>query len=130
MINAVTPVDHQDQIKTCAIVGGMSIQKQQRLLSYKPAIVIATPGRLWELMNDVMDPYLLNSLPLIDILVLDEADRMVADGHFKEMHKILDHIYTKRVQFKREAKSQKGAKAHSSLVTEGSKFSEGTELEK
>lgn len=81
-------------------------------------------------MNDVMEPYLLNSLPLIDILVLDEADRMVADGHFKEMHKILEHIYTKRVQFKREARSQKGSKAHSSLVTEGSKFSEGSQLEK
>jgi ATP-dependent RNA helicase DDX24/MAK5 len=97
MINAVIPMDYQEQIKTCCIVGGMSIQKQQRLLSYKPAIVIATPGRLWELMNDVMEPYLFNGLPLIDVLVLDEADRMVADGHFKEMHKILDHIYTKRV---------------------------------
>jgi superfamily II DNA/RNA helicase len=28
MINAVIPVDHQDTIKTCCIVGGMSIQKQ------------------------------------------------------------------------------------------------------
>jgi len=50
-----------------------------------------------------MEPYLHNGLPMIDVLVLDEADRMVADGHFKEMDKILDHIYTKRVEFKREA---------------------------
>jgi ATP-dependent RNA helicase DDX24/MAK5 len=75
----------------------MSIQKQQRLLSYKPTIVIATPGRLWELIDDVMDPYLVNGLPMIDVLVLDEADRMIADGHFKEMKDILNHIYTKRV---------------------------------
>lgn len=107
MINAVIPLDYQDQIKTCCLVGGMSIQKQQRQLSYNPAIIIATPGRLWELMHEVMDPYLLNGLPMIDVLVLDEADRMVADGHFKEMRKILDHIYTQRVKFKREAKQTK-----------------------
>ena len=27
MIQAVIPIDHQDQIKTCCLVGGMSIQK-------------------------------------------------------------------------------------------------------
>lgn len=40
---------------------------------------------------------------MIDVLVLDEADRMIADGHFKELKFILNHIYTKRVAFKREA---------------------------
>lgn len=44
---------------------------------------------------------------MIDCLVLDEADRMVADGHFKEMYKILDHIYSKRVEFKREIRTGK-----------------------
>lgn len=33
------------------IVGGMALQKQQRLLGYHPQIVVGTPGRLWELMN-------------------------------------------------------------------------------
>jgi len=75
------------------------------LLSYNPAIVIATPGRLWELMDDVMEPYLVGGLPMIDFLVLDEADRMVADGHFRELDKILGHIYTKRVEIKKQAKS-------------------------
>lgn len=112
MIQAVIPVDYGEQIKTCCLVGGMSIQKQRRLLSYNPAIVIATPGRLWELMNDYMEPYLLNGLPMIDVLVLDEADRMIADGHFRELKFILDHIYTKRVEFKKQAlqrsKEQRG----------------------
>ena len=31
---------------------------------------------------------------MIDVLVLDEADRMIADGHFKEMRDILAHIYS------------------------------------
>jgi superfamily II DNA/RNA helicase len=54
-------------------------------------------------MDDYMDPFLLNSLPMIDVAVLDEADRMVADGHFKELKYILEHIYLKRVEFKKEA---------------------------
>jgi superfamily II DNA/RNA helicase len=109
MIEAVIPSDYQDQIKTCCLVGGMSIQKQQRLLSYKPAIIISTPGRLWELMDDRMEPYLTIGLPMIDMIVLDEADRMIADGHFKELDKILGHIYSKRVEYKKAA--MKGGKA-------------------
>lgn len=41
---------------------------------------------------------------MIDVLVLDEADRMIEDGHFKELHLILNHIYTKRVEFKQTKK--------------------------
>lgn len=90
----------------------MSIQKQQRLLSYNPAIIVATPGRLWELMNDQMEPFLVDTLPMIDVLVLDEADRMIADGHFKEMRDILAHIYTQRLLIKTNKliPSKKGAK--------------------
>lgn len=51
-------------------------------------------------MNDIEDPYLKQTLPLIDVLVLDEADRMISDGHFKEMRDILAHIYTKRLEMK------------------------------
>jgi ATP-dependent RNA helicase DDX24/MAK5 len=116
MIEAVIPADYQEQIKTCCLVGGMSIQKQQRLLSYKPAIIISTPGRLWELMDDRLEPYLMNGLPMIDILVLDEADRMIADGHFKELSKILGHIYRKRVEFKKEA--LKGGKGQGKVGAE------------
>jgi superfamily II DNA/RNA helicase len=54
-------------------------------------------------MDDIKDPYLANGLPMIDVLVLDEADRMIADGHFKELKDILNHIYKKRVDFKRAA---------------------------
>lgn len=33
------------------IVGGMSSEKQERLLRTRPEIVVGTPGRLWELMS-------------------------------------------------------------------------------
>lgn len=39
-------------INIVPIVGGMATPKQQRLLSYKPEIVVGTPGRLWELMSN------------------------------------------------------------------------------
>ncbi len=35
-------------IKIATLVGGMSSQKQERLLDSKPDIVIATPGRFWD----------------------------------------------------------------------------------
>lgn len=76
----------------------MSIDKQLRLLKGKPAILVATPGRLWELMSEYQVEYLIQGLPLIDVLVLDEADRMIADGHFKELRDILAHIYSQRVK--------------------------------
>jgi ATP-dependent RNA helicase DDX24/MAK5 len=55
MIEAVIPSENDKQIKVCTLVGGMSIDKQKRLLSYKPTIIVATPGRLWELMTDHED---------------------------------------------------------------------------
>lgn len=78
----------------------MSIDKQLRLLKYKPQIIVATPGRLWELMTEHSNRYLLEQLPMTDVIVLDEADRMIADGHFKELRDILAHIYTQRLKIK------------------------------
>ena len=40
-------------LQICAVVGGMSSQKQERLLKLHPQIVIATPGRLWKVMKEV-----------------------------------------------------------------------------
>ena len=38
------------------LVGGMSLQKQERLLRRRPEVVVATPGRLWELMHQQVRP--------------------------------------------------------------------------
>lgn len=46
-------------IKTAILVGGMSAQKQQRMLNRQPEIVVATPGRLWELIKE-KHPHLSN----------------------------------------------------------------------
>jgi ATP-dependent RNA helicase DDX24/MAK5 len=69
------------------ITGGLSIHKQQRQL-IGADIIVGTPGRLWEVMNDSQD--LINSLKRIEFLVIDEADRLLSEGHFKEVEEILD----------------------------------------
>lgn len=39
-------------IRTAVVVGGLASEKQERLLAKEPEIVVATPGRLWELIQD------------------------------------------------------------------------------
>jgi ATP-dependent RNA helicase DDX24/MAK5 len=63
------------------IVGGISPPKQARLLTRRPAVVVATPGRLWELMR-AAEPHV-SDLRGLSFLVLDEADRMVQQGHYQ-----------------------------------------------
>lgn len=38
-------------IHVASIVGGMSTEKQERILKQRPEIVVATPGRLWEFVE-------------------------------------------------------------------------------
>ncbi|KAL8643872.1 MAG: hypothetical protein Q9226_008066, partial [Calogaya cf. arnoldii] len=69
------------------ITGGLAPQKQQRKLA-NADIIIGTPGRLWEIMSSTkgLKPWLRQ----IKFLVLDEADRLLTEGHFKELEEILD----------------------------------------
>ena len=72
-----------------AVVGGMAPPKQHRLLSYHPAIIVATPGRFYQLIQE--SPFLQN-LSHLRFLIIDEADRMVEDGHYKEVADIVGRI--------------------------------------
>lgn len=47
------PINREKSFQTAVVVGGMSTQKQERLLAQKPEIIVATPGRLWELVQEV-----------------------------------------------------------------------------
>ena len=69
------------------LTGGLSVQKQQRLLSHA-GIVIGTPGRLWEVISSGHG--LLKLFKQIRFLVVDEADRLLSEGHFKEVEEILN----------------------------------------
>ncbi|KAI9767382.1 MAG: ATP-dependent RNA helicase [Geoglossum umbratile] len=69
------------------LTGGLSLQKQRRLLS-KADIVIGTPGRLWEVISEGKG--LVAWLKKVKFLVVDEADRLLSEGHFKELEEILN----------------------------------------
>jgi len=88
--NHIQAIATHTDIRCVAIVGGMSVQKQTRLLGKKPEIVIGTPGRVWELIS-LGDPHL-STVASIRYLVIDEADRMVEKGHFQELANILNLV--------------------------------------
>ncbi|KDN72187.1 putative DEAD/DEAH box helicase [Colletotrichum sublineola] len=73
----------------CSVTGGLSVFKQQRQLA-KADIVIGTPGRLWEVISGSRE--LLAGFRKIRYLVVDEADRLLSEGHFKEAGEILDAL--------------------------------------
>ncbi|KAG1802290.1 ATP-dependent RNA helicase [Suillus plorans] len=74
-------------VSIAAIVGGMSAQKQRRILDRGVDVLVATPGRLWDILEE--DEELARQISQLRFLVLDEADRMVEAGHFAEMDNIL-----------------------------------------
>lgn len=77
-------------IRIATIVGGLSQEKQSRQLRGTPDLIIATPGRLSELME--FDQQVRSLIVKVKFLILDEADRMVQVGHFKELDEILSRI--------------------------------------
>ncbi|KAI4303943.1 hypothetical protein MLD38_039520 [Melastoma candidum] len=80
------------KIRVVPIVGGISSEKQERLLKARPEIVVGTPGRLWELMSN--GEIHLIELHSLSFFVLDEADRMIENGHFHELQGIIDKLPT------------------------------------
>ncbi len=66
------------------VIGGASARRQSAILRRNPKIIIATPGRLIDLMQSGIV-----SLKNIAILVLDEADRMFDMGFAPQINKII-----------------------------------------
>lgn len=75
------------RVSIAAVVGGMAAQKQRRILERGVDVLVATPGRLWDLIEE--NDSLSGQLKGIRFLVLDEADRMIETGHFAELDNIV-----------------------------------------
>jgi len=73
--------------RIATLTGGLSMEKQQRQLA-SADIVIGTPGRLWEVISEGHGT--LGWFKRIKFLVVDEADRLLSEGHFKEVEEILN----------------------------------------
>ena len=75
------------QTKTCLCVGGVSINPQMMHLRGGADIVVATPGRLLDLVaSNAAD------LSAVEVLVLDEADRMLSLGFAAELDELLSKL--------------------------------------
>ncbi len=78
-------------LKTAAIFGGVNIKSQKMTLLQGVDILIATPGRLLDHIGQKNV-----SLSTIEMLVLDEADRMLDMGFIPDIKRILKLIPAKR----------------------------------
>lgn len=78
-------------LKTAIIIGGEPAFRQFHALKQNPDIIIATPGRL----IDFLDERRIN-LSHVSMLVLDEADRMLDMGFAPQLKRIIPHLPTKR----------------------------------
>lgn len=79
------------KLRSTAIVGGVSQKTQERALQQGADILIATPGRLLDLMNQKHV-----DLQHVEILVLDEADRMLDMGFIHDVKRIIAKMPSKK----------------------------------
>ena len=75
-------------ISFCQLVGGFSLREQESVLRNRPDVIIATPGRFIDHMRNSAS----FTVDTLEILVLDEADRMLEDGFADELNEILTTI--------------------------------------
>ncbi len=78
-------------VRSAPIYGGVGFEPQARALRGGPEIVVATPGRLLDHVEQrTID------LGRVEILVLDEADRMLDMGFIRDIRRILALLPAKR----------------------------------
>ncbi|MFE9427528.1 DEAD/DEAH box helicase [Kitasatospora sp. NPDC006697] len=84
---ALTPFADALRLRMASVVGGMSISGQARLLNRGTEIVVATPGRLKDLIQrgDCQ-------LEQVGITVLDEADQMADMGFLPSVTELLEQV--------------------------------------
>eukprot|EP00752_Nemacystus_decipiens_P015640 g13957.t1 len=82
-------------LKTVCIVGGIDMFQQSVALALKPHVVIATPGRLVDHLENTKG----FSLRTAKYLVLDEADRMLGMDFEEEINKVLSVLPRERRTF-------------------------------
>lgn len=82
-------------LTTVTIVGGMDMMAQARQLEARPHIIVATPGRLCDLLRS--DGSTANGkLGRVRTLVLDEADRLLTPSFAPELAYLFSQMPPKR----------------------------------
>jgi superfamily II DNA/RNA helicase len=81
------PLGKQRGVRVAVIYGGQSLERQARKVNEGAEIVVATPGRLIDLLDRKAI-----SLEALTCVVLDEADRMADMGFLPQVEWILRHV--------------------------------------
>ncbi len=84
-------IAHPSGIKTTVLIGGASMSNQIQSLKKNPRVLIATPGRLIDHLEE-------RRVQLLDVsvLVLDEADRMLDMGFAPQIERIMRSVQKDR----------------------------------
>jgi ATP-dependent RNA helicase RhlE len=78
-------------IRSTVVFGGVSQQPQVQALQQGAAVLVATPGRLLDLINQGFV-----DLSRIELFVLDEADRMLDMGFLPDVQRVIARLCTRR----------------------------------
>ncbi len=79
------------RVRGAAIFGGVGMGPQEQALRGGVEIIVATPGRL---LDHLKQPYA--SFANLEVLVLDEADRMLDMGFLPDIRRVLSHLPKQR----------------------------------
>ncbi len=74
-------------IRSALVVGGLSVNQQEVDLRTRPDVVICTPGRMIDLVRNGRSIHLED----VEILILDEADRLLELGFTDELEELVSH---------------------------------------
>jgi ATP-dependent RNA helicase RhlE len=89
--DSITAYGHNLHISHTVVLGGVNMHRQIQALRRGPDIVVATPGRLIDLMNQ---GYV--NLNKVTHFVLDEADRMLDMGFIPDIRRIISKLPAKK----------------------------------
>ena len=89
--NALAYAKNMRWFRTVSIVGGASFGYQTRALSKPVDLIVATPGRLMDLMQSGKVDF-----DRLEVLILDEADRMLDMGFIDDIETIVEATPTDR----------------------------------
>jgi ATP-dependent RNA helicase DDX27 len=80
------------RLTACLVIGQASIERQESDMRKGPDLVIATPGRLIDLLTNSRNL----DLDDLEMLIFDEADKLLDLGFKAEIEKIVEIVGQKR----------------------------------
>ena len=94
------------RLTSCLLIGQASLQRQESDMRKKPDLVIATPGRLIDIVSNSKNV----DLDDLEMLIFDEADKLLDMGFKAEIEQIVSIVSSKRQTMLFSATLDKGLK--------------------